>query len=279
MPSHAACAPRASTAATPRASPIPPAAITGTGATASTTAGTRGSVAIRPPHCRRPGPPSPAPRSRRPLPRPSAAPPARLRPCAGPGLRHRGPGRRRPPGSPQASDTIRSPASKRLVEAAMLVPRQDQVAAKRTSSELGCLTDHAGDVSGPGKRRQSSAPASETAAASRDRRRSDRGLDDRLLDPEQLADRRTHEQKPKPGPAQAAGAMRGHGQAARRGAARLWRARDQDGDRRECQFLARVAGPTASRRNAGTSWTSRQPPTPRWRSPTSAGSSRRTWFT
>ena len=38
-------APSASTAATPRASPIPPAAITGSGATASTTAGTKGSVA------------------------------------------------------------------------------------------------------------------------------------------------------------------------------------------------------------------------------------------
>jgi hypothetical protein len=37
--------PSANTAATPRASPIPPAAITGTGAIASTTAGTKGSVA------------------------------------------------------------------------------------------------------------------------------------------------------------------------------------------------------------------------------------------
>ena len=51
MPSHAAWAPRASTAATPRASPIPPAAITGTGATASTTAGTNGSVATVPHTC------------------------------------------------------------------------------------------------------------------------------------------------------------------------------------------------------------------------------------
>ena len=50
MPSHAAWAPRASTAATPRASPIPPAAITGTGATASTTAGTSGRVATVTPH-------------------------------------------------------------------------------------------------------------------------------------------------------------------------------------------------------------------------------------
>ena len=48
VPSHAAWAPRASTAATPRASPIPPAAITGTGATASTTAGISGRVAIVP---------------------------------------------------------------------------------------------------------------------------------------------------------------------------------------------------------------------------------------
>jgi len=45
VPSIAAWAPSARTAATPRASPIPPAAITGTGATASATAGTRGSVA------------------------------------------------------------------------------------------------------------------------------------------------------------------------------------------------------------------------------------------
>ncbi len=51
MPSHAAWAPKASTAATPRASPIPPAAITGTGATASTTAGTSGSVATVPHTC------------------------------------------------------------------------------------------------------------------------------------------------------------------------------------------------------------------------------------
>ena len=42
---------RASTAATPRASPIPPAAITGTGVTASTTAGTNGSVATLPQTC------------------------------------------------------------------------------------------------------------------------------------------------------------------------------------------------------------------------------------
>ena len=49
VPSQAACAPRANTAATPRASPIPPAAMTGIGATASTTAGTNGSVAT-PPH-------------------------------------------------------------------------------------------------------------------------------------------------------------------------------------------------------------------------------------
>ena len=51
MPSHAAWAPRASTAATPRASPIPPAAITGTGATASTTAGISGRVATVPHTC------------------------------------------------------------------------------------------------------------------------------------------------------------------------------------------------------------------------------------
>ena len=51
MPTHAAWAPRASTAATPRASPIPPAAITGTGATASTTAGTSGRVAMLPHTC------------------------------------------------------------------------------------------------------------------------------------------------------------------------------------------------------------------------------------
>jgi len=48
VPSQAAWAPRANTAATPRASLIPPAAITGTGVTASTTAGTSGSVATVP---------------------------------------------------------------------------------------------------------------------------------------------------------------------------------------------------------------------------------------
>lgn len=57
VPIHAACAPRTSTAARPRPSPIPPAAITGVGETASTTVGSRTRVPMEPQTC----PPASAP--------------------------------------------------------------------------------------------------------------------------------------------------------------------------------------------------------------------------
>ena len=109
MPIQTPCAPSASAAAMPRPSTIPPAASTGTGATASTTAGTSASVATSP----QTWPPASQPcaqttstpaATRRPPPRPCPATPISSAPAAWTrstyGL-----------GSPQASETISTPAA------------------------------------------------------------------------------------------------------------------------------------------------------------------------
>ena len=189
MPSHAAWAPKASTAATPRASPIPPAAITGTGATASTTAGTNGSVATVPHTC----------------------PPA-SQPCATTTFYA---GRDRPPCLLGAPDRVHDdspggvhrldvvagiPRHKRddpqaglegLVETAVMIFGENEIAAERPRGQRRRLTNDGSGVSGPRERQHAE------RAGSRDRRSQPGNgghgcLDNRSFNPEHLAYRRGH---------------------------------------------------------------------------------------
>ena len=189
MPSQAAWAPRASTAATPRASPIPPAAITGTGATASTTAGTSGSVATVPHTC----PPASQPCATITSTPDADRPPGLLGGADrvqddSPGVVH---ALDVAAGIPHMNETIRNPAVQGLVQATVVIFGENEVAAERPRGQRRRLTNDRSDVIGPRQRQHAE------RAGIRDRRGQlgNRGhgcLDDRLLDPEQLAYRRGH---------------------------------------------------------------------------------------
>ena len=190
VPSQAASAPRASTAASPRPSAMPPAAITGTGATASTTAGTSGSVAT----CRAPGhpPPSPAPRSR---PRPPLRRDAPRRPT-----RRYARAAHRPRGSPRHTDPDPPESRHRRHgflrahrHAISLVPRQYEVHAEGTIRQRTGAPNAGSHVirRRPGQRQH--AQAASVRHGSRElgsRRAADRRLNERNIEPETPAERR-----------------------------------------------------------------------------------------
>jgi len=78
-----------------------------------------------------------------------------------------------------------------LIEPTVLVGVEDQIAAKRAIGERSRLTDHVSGGSGPRQRQHTE----RTGIGDRGRQLRQRRhwrLDDRLFDPEELADRRSH---------------------------------------------------------------------------------------
>src|SRR5689334_18572895 len=189
VPSQAACAPSANTAATPRASPMPPAAITGTGATASTTADTSGRVATVP-HTWPPASPALGDDD---VYAGGDGSPRLLRAADGE--------QDDSPGIVDGLDVLTgiSPDERDdpqaglegLVEAAMVVFAQDEVAAERPRGPRRRITGDGSDVLRPGERHHAErAGVGDRGGQAGDRRHG--RLDDGVLDAEQLAHRRAH---------------------------------------------------------------------------------------
>ncbi len=78
----------------------------------------------------------------------------------------------------------------------MLIPGENEIPTEREICQRRRLDDHPGDVSDPGKRHRSKrASVGNRGREPRTRRRTNRCLNDWLLNPQQFADRRPHQTK------------------------------------------------------------------------------------